>query len=238
MWPSLSVANHIADIANILFIGSLVVGVVSTVLIVWMANAKEGYWERARQDSDERIARLNKGAARLSTEAETARAEIAKANQGAAEANVRALEAKVELEKFPATRSLGIMQKADVAAVIKPFAGQVFDIAIPPGDSEAAVFLNDIEAALKDGGWLQVAWQDKTPTALMYTRDAYPSVGTTVALGIHVGMNPDKVADFWDAAAALAAALNSEGLPALAERETVKSAANDSVIHILIGKKL
>ena len=48
----------------------------------------------------------------------------------------------------------------------------------------------------------------------------------------------DKVADFWDAAAALAAALNSEGLPALAERETVKSAANDSVIHILIGKKL
>ena len=61
MWPSLSVANHIADIGNILFIGSLVVGVVSTVLIVWMANAKEGYWERARQDSDERIARLNKG---------------------------------------------------------------------------------------------------------------------------------------------------------------------------------
>ena len=58
MWPSLPVTNHIADLANIFFIGSLVVGVVSTVLIVWMANVKEGHWERARQDSEERIASL------------------------------------------------------------------------------------------------------------------------------------------------------------------------------------
>jgi hypothetical protein len=79
MWPSLPVANHIADTANIFFIGSLVLGVVSSALIVWMASVKEGYWELARQDSDERITELNKGAARLSAEAEAARKETASA---------------------------------------------------------------------------------------------------------------------------------------------------------------
>src|ERR1700730_5581558 len=58
MWPSLPVANHIADVANWFFIGSLVVGVVSTILIVWMAGVKEAYWETDRAESAERIASL------------------------------------------------------------------------------------------------------------------------------------------------------------------------------------
>jgi hypothetical protein len=54
----LPVANHVADIANIFFIGSLVVGVVSTVLIVWMSGLKEAYWEKDRTESAERVASL------------------------------------------------------------------------------------------------------------------------------------------------------------------------------------
>jgi len=58
MWPSLPVANHIADLANIFFIGSLVVGVAATVLIVWMSGVKEAYWEKDRTESAERVAGL------------------------------------------------------------------------------------------------------------------------------------------------------------------------------------
>jgi hypothetical protein len=36
----------------------LVVGVVFTILIVWMAGVKEGYWERDRTESAERVASL------------------------------------------------------------------------------------------------------------------------------------------------------------------------------------
>jgi hypothetical protein len=68
MWPSLPTANHIADVANWFFIGSLVVGVVSTILIVWMAGVKEAYWEKDRAESTERIALLNNDTEHLKSE--------------------------------------------------------------------------------------------------------------------------------------------------------------------------
>jgi hypothetical protein len=58
MWPSLAAAERIADLANIFFIGSLVVGVVSTVTIVWMTGVKEQYWDEDRGAAAERIAVL------------------------------------------------------------------------------------------------------------------------------------------------------------------------------------
>jgi hypothetical protein len=59
MWPSLPIANQIASIANILLIGSLVVGVVSTGAIVWATGVKEKYWDEDRRDSAERVAVAN-----------------------------------------------------------------------------------------------------------------------------------------------------------------------------------
>jgi hypothetical protein len=41
MWPSLPLANRIFDVANIFFVGSLVVGVLSTIIIVRMAAVRE-----------------------------------------------------------------------------------------------------------------------------------------------------------------------------------------------------
>lgn len=43
MWPSAETASRIADIANLLLIASLVVGVVATVALVWASNKKEEY---------------------------------------------------------------------------------------------------------------------------------------------------------------------------------------------------
>jgi len=92
MWPSLPVANHIADIANWFFIGSLVVGVVSTILIVWMAGVKESYWEKDRTESAERIAGLMVQGDQL--------------RKDTADANARALEAKLALENLRPRESL------------------------------------------------------------------------------------------------------------------------------------
>jgi hypothetical protein len=43
MWPSEEWASRLFDWANIGIICSLAVGVVSTVLLVWMGNVKEAY---------------------------------------------------------------------------------------------------------------------------------------------------------------------------------------------------
>jgi hypothetical protein len=88
MWPSLPVANQIADWANIFLIGSLVVGVVSTVAIVAMSGVKEQYWEEDRRGSAERIAALT-------TQGDKLRNDTADANARAAEATQKATEAQL-----------------------------------------------------------------------------------------------------------------------------------------------
>jgi hypothetical protein len=74
--PSLETASRIADWANVFFIASLVVGVVSTILIVWMANVKEEHWNELRRKSDEKIAEANERAAQLEKQAADARLEL------------------------------------------------------------------------------------------------------------------------------------------------------------------
>ena len=98
MWPSLVAANKIADWANVFFIGSLVVGVVSTVLIVWMSGVKEAYWEKDRTESAEHIAALGVQGDQL--------------RKDTAKANAQALEAQLALEKFKAPRAKSVEQRA------------------------------------------------------------------------------------------------------------------------------
>lgn len=96
MWPSLSTASRIADIANVGLIVSLIIGLISTVLIAWMSNVKEAYWERDRQESAERIAFLTKQSDELRKET--------------AEANVRAAESNLALAQFKYPRYLSVEQ--------------------------------------------------------------------------------------------------------------------------------
>jgi hypothetical protein len=90
MWPSLKVATWLYDSANVGLIIGLVIGVVSTVLIVWMGNVKEEYLNRELANSRERTASLEK----QSGEAQTA---IAKANANAAQSLSSAKQAEANL---------------------------------------------------------------------------------------------------------------------------------------------
>jgi len=56
---SLSAATTIGNLANIGLVGSLVIGVISTFLIVRTADVKGRHWDIAREQSRERIAELS-----------------------------------------------------------------------------------------------------------------------------------------------------------------------------------
>src|ERR1035441_8282950 len=83
MWPSETWAGRLFDIANWGLIVGLVVGVISTVFLVWMGNVKETYLRRELGATGERAAEAQKTA-------EGFRRDIALSNERSAEANQRA----------------------------------------------------------------------------------------------------------------------------------------------------
>jgi hypothetical protein len=220
MWPSLPVANQIADIVNWFFIGSLVVGVVSTILIVWMAGVKEAYWERDRTESAERVASLTVQGDQL--------------RKDTAEANARALEARLALEKFKAPRILTADAQARLAAKLRSFSGSVFDIGIGPmGDPEPLYLSRSIHSVLVAANWQHVAWTGGGQT---YTESPMPSIGLATVTNVIIDVHPNWWPKFGGAAEALAAALNAEGIDAIADSQG--TSVNTEAIHIRIGRKL
>ena len=65
MWPSLETASWLYDWSNIFLIGALVIGAVSTVLVVWMGNVKEEYLRRDLGQASNAAAVANAQAARV-----------------------------------------------------------------------------------------------------------------------------------------------------------------------------
>ena len=128
MWPfsgmSLALATWLSDIANIVLLLSLVLGVVSTLVIVKTAGIKEEYWDEDRRHSSERIAELT-------TQSDELRRDTAVANERAAEATRKANEAELKLIEFRKSRRQILAEPGNVDAFvekIKPFAGTDFDI--------------------------------------------------------------------------------------------------------------
>lgn len=90
MWPSLKSAVLLYDLANIGLIIGLVVGVISTVLVVWMGNVKEEYLHRELANSRERTASLEK-------QSDESKVAISKANADAAQSLAAAKQAEANL---------------------------------------------------------------------------------------------------------------------------------------------
>ena len=70
MWPSETTAIRIYNIANFVFIASLGVGLISTVLVIWMGNVKETYLKKDLALTNERAATLENSAAQAKLELE------------------------------------------------------------------------------------------------------------------------------------------------------------------------
>ena len=90
MWPfsfsemSLETANRLSNIANVALVLSLIVGFLSTIVVVITGNIKESHWDELREEGKKEVARLG--------------LQTAKAQENAAIANERAATLNTALE--------------------------------------------------------------------------------------------------------------------------------------------
>jgi hypothetical protein len=230
MWPSLATANHIADVANWFFIASLVVGVVSTILIVWMAGIKEAYWEKDRTESAERVASLVNQSEELRRDTAEANAQAAKAISETAKANERTAElsqeteklrgANLEMEKAFSPRSLAI--RSQDTAALKAF-GKVRWAMIILDQDEPRDTANQIAFMLNNAGWDHF-------TGPLPDRPGEPGFGVTIYMS-DLAAQPQ--------ADALAAILRASGIDCsvhLVGRWRLKDIAPDG-LQIEVGRK-
>ena len=230
MWPfsgmSLSTASLWFDVANYALVVSLVLGVIATFVIVRTVSIKESYWDVDRENAKERIATL-------AAETEASKAAIA-------EANARALEAQAQLAKFKSPRSMTPEQQSRISTKLGIFKGTRFDMAVLPGDPEAALFLGQISKTLQSSGWEWIEFAHPTgPLQFTYTWPGLPNVGQLGGVGIDIFINSDHFSEFASVSQALATILAEEGFSngKVGSAVPEQGIPNHDTIHIIIGKK-
>jgi hypothetical protein len=124
MWPSEEWASRMYDLANFGPLASLIAGVVSTWLIIWMGNVKEAHLRRY-------VADTNMRAVELSRELQGER------------------HARIEIEERVAWRRLTNEQQSEIGKRLSSFSGQLASIWYNAGDQEGALFATDISKALQ-----------------------------------------------------------------------------------------
>jgi hypothetical protein len=222
MWPSLPVANQVADFANIFFIASLVVGVVSTVTIVWMTGVKETYWEKDRQESVERIAAL-------ATQGDQLRKDTAVATE-------RASEAELKLAEFRKPRSPIIQEHAaEFVASIAPFKGTKFDMGHAPVAREQWDFAWQLEPLMAQAGWEFVEWSSGNKFEKLNWTMVPHSYGVANVTNVSVELEEKSGPEFI-AATALVAAFKKIGIEAITAKSN-NGSPNKFIVHLLIGEK-
>lgn len=130
MWPSFETAVQLYDNANIFLIGALVVGVIATVLVVWMGNVKEEYLRRD-------LAEAHKEAAEARKEAANAEERIEKLHGE----NLR-------LEEQIAPRRLTSERQNAIAKSLEMFKGRKIRIESYSLDAEGEVLAEQIRSAV------------------------------------------------------------------------------------------
>ncbi len=208
MLPSESVASRIYDIANVGLIVSLMLGVASTVLVVWMGNVKEEYLRRALSATTERAAIATERAGKAEKEAGVANERASENEKEAARLRQLAADetlARVELQQKVAWRSLSSKQSLEIADKLRHFSGQQFSIVSLPDDLEIEGIRNDIVKTLTghNGANWHLGASARMP-------DPHRRLVTGILIELRSDADPRSV----EAAHVLSAALNSERIVA------------------------
>jgi hypothetical protein len=204
---------------------SLVVGVLSTALIVWMADVKESYWDIDRRAAEERIAQLNNETARL-RDASSANAEAGRANAIAAQSVLATAEALAVAQGLISRERAGeAVRCLYIVSKVAPFAGKQFDIT--SSDIALEALRESLRQALKLAGWIETG-----DAGADHGRQS--SIGGAALIQLHVDAT---ISELWEAAETLASALNAEGIAAIVISKTETDSTNANVIHILISPK-
>jgi hypothetical protein len=197
----------------------------------WRTSNLELQAEVAKRDAAdalERIAGLNKEAARLSSEAEASRAAIA-------DANARASEAQLALEKFKAPRQLSSAQQSTIAAEMRLFPGTpvVFGAFQDP---ESTALLQQISDVLISAGWVEQEWKSGGDIVMNRGGD-HPIAGYTMVTGVYVQADIKHAADFGPIVQKLAKLISGAGIETKPEVGRMAPDTNNDAVKILIGQK-
>jgi hypothetical protein len=219
MWPSEELASRLYDLANWGLIAGLVIGVVSTIFLVWMGNAKESHLQRRLADTN---------------------AIAALANERAAEANQKAEEerlARVKIEERMGGWTLEKDAQSRITDKLKPFPDTPFDLKVDPNEAR---FMGVIDHILLEAKWVRKEhepWgEPKRPGYQESPILIHDKAAMCAASGMHVEVAVEKMDDFGPAANAFMNALRGEGIP-VAGKSYKEGTINPNGIHITIGKR-
>jgi hypothetical protein len=134
MWPSEDWASKLYDLANWFLIGALIVGAVSTVLLVWMGNIKEAYLRVALAGATEK-------AASAIERAETA-------NKAAEDERL----ARLKLEAVIQPRDMSADEQKELKSAMRKFAGRLVSVRSYALDTEGSRLATIILSALHASG--------------------------------------------------------------------------------------
>jgi hypothetical protein len=230
MWPTLETASRIYDWANITLIVSLVAGVISTVLVVWMGDKKEAYLKFELSDRAADAAHAELQIATLDLRAKQLEKDTSAANERAAEAEARALEARLELEKFKAPRNISARQQEIIGSSLSAFRGQSYCVLIPPAGIDTESLLAQLVGALSRGHWQLV-----NPPGLV-TGSPPHGIAITAPPGVYVGYAPSQTAKLKSVADALAKQLSAIGIESQSGGDT-EGERDTNTLRIVIGLK-
>jgi hypothetical protein len=227
MWPSLSLsletANKIGDIANILLIGSLAVGVASTIAIVWMSSIKEANWDSDRRVSAEKIAALT-------TQGDELRKQTA-------DAQARTAEARLALERLKTPRTLRPERQHFVTAATAAFAGQRYrTTAISQAADDGPAFWESLYGALEAAGWVYLPISPGQPAI----GDPPAGIPIAAAPGVEIVFDPSREREETAPALALGNALHADGMAVAVnrDRQSNPSEADRDILLIRIGARV
>jgi hypothetical protein len=142
------------------------------------------------------------------------------------------------LEKAP-RRDIIAGKESWVTDPLKSFSGISFDAGIGPNDKDVEDFLWDLEPCLWAAGWKQEdwTWPDGSKSGERRGASGRPTIATgQAASNVSVQIHPGSENAFGDAADALVAALNKNGIAAERHGFNIHN-GNPKAMHILIGPR-
>jgi hypothetical protein len=260
MWPSESWASTLYNAANIGLIAGLVVGAISTIMLVWMGNVKETYLRTSlaktnRQAAqlqldvahiqgenlklsndlagkDAEIATARKEAAAAQSTAEGFRFAIAKANDDASEANKIA-----EQEHLARVRIEEKLAgwKLDAGAQQR-IISKIKKYEKTPFDlgttPNELTFMETIDSILLGAGWIRQTPSSDNP---LFNLLLNGKARINYVSGIYIEIAASKAAELQPAAEALARALMDEGIPIKTQKALHEP--DENAVHVVIGSK-
>lgn len=156
MWPSFETAVRLYDAANIFLICALAIGVIATVLVVWMGNVKEEYLRRDLADTNAR--------------AEEAKAASSGANARAAELEKEAANARLETERIKEAVAWRVMPPESASELGKVLAAKPGSVNLRymDGDPEALFLAIQISQILSKAHWKVAPGAVKPDNAIVF----------------------------------------------------------------------